>query len=196
MTLIRRSHFALLFPDAPSKAPPHRAVQEWLHGELQYTNDRQALKQVARLLEKALARRPLVLDFSTAKPEALAKVPDHLIERLETSGRLARLRLPDDFPSELAARWAATLERTEIAPAHLLIKRVPEKQTPPRAPPEPGKHAFIHRGGRAPWIPRAPRIVAPPRVPQGRDGPAEKLPIQDIPGEPIAIVERGSARAA
>lgn len=184
MSLIRRSHFPCLFPDAPHKAPQHPAVQAWLRLELQYTQHPKALREMARLMEKAIARKPLEINLSAIDPVTLGNVPTHLIERL--AGNLARLRLPDDCPRDIAAHWAGALteHQVEILPAHLWPDRPRLTRTPPRppirrdsrlmaealletahSPAVPDRHAFIHRAGRAPQVPRMMTKVSPPQVP-------------------------------
>ncbi|WP_431051179.1 hypothetical protein [Roseateles sp. L2-2] len=163
MSLIRRSHLpSFLFSTPPlPKAPTHPAVQDWLRGELLYTSHAKSLNHVARLLEKALARPSDTLDLSTASTMALDKVTPYLMQRVAEQVR--HLRLPDDCPLDVAARWSRELPGVEITPACL-------------APKSLGRTAFIRRGGHGPRAGRVAHPVEPPRLP-GKEGSPPSSPL-------------------
>lgn len=199
MSLIRRSHFPsfLFSKPAPAKAPPHPAVQGWLKSELHTSRHPKPLKDLARLMEKALDRQSLKLDLSSADPMALHKVPPHLMQRLHD--HVAHLVLPDSCPPDVVAHWAQEMPNVEITPTSIVPERSRLFQPqPPRrgssklredplrtgtASTESVKNLAMIAGGRGFGRPaRAPMKVDAPTVPAS-ESPLSSLPLPSaLPG--------------
>lgn len=116
MQIFRRSHLPWSDPQAhPPEAPHDAQVRAWMKRE---TLPKTMTAPVARLLEKALARKPDRLDLSSASPRALENLPVSLLLRLRGPTRC--LVLPDDCPVRVASRLMLEVGATRIEPAALL----------------------------------------------------------------------------
>lgn len=205
MSLIRRSMLpSFLFSEPPpKKAPSDPQVQLWLRMELQTTKHAKPVKALARLMEKALDRKPGKLDLSSADPMALHKMSPALIGRL--TAHLATLVLPDGCPQDVGLHWAKELPNVEITPRDSVPPRYrfpPGKPSPPPrtegthlkrepAPARPAldrpaeKLAFIHRGRGVFLPPRPANPVHAPRVPETSVDLGDLPPPSDLSSDEV-----------
>ncbi len=175
---------------APPQAPQDPQVRKWMKSGAWAKKE---TAPVARMIEKALARKPDTLDLSSASPRLLEHLPVSLLLRLR--GPTHTLVLAQDCPPGIALRLMQEIGARHLEPKSLMqtveqaLSPRPVSKPVSRRLKTPAAAAASIRGGNAPAgnKPRAHRDEPIYDVPPRRDEPIYDVPprraepIYDVP---------------
>ena len=111
-------------PGAPAQAPQDPQVRAWMNSGALVKKE---AGPVARVIEKALARKPETLDLSSAMPRLLEQLPVSLLLRLR--GPTHTLVLAQDCPPSVALRLMHEVGARDLEPKSLM-KAVEQAMSP------------------------------------------------------------------